>query len=243
MEHVKRLVLVPEHMAENTTASKPLVPPLTAKVNHLDEEMDNLLKRRDVTEDEKARLHNQLFQRYLNYYDKRMSQPVRVSVVPPKPTADKREVEAESMADLPYYIMESVPPTMKSKAQQLVKKLKENKDLIRWDDKAQLIYEEEPVPGSNVIDLVNDALRHRKNFNPQGWRLFAKALSDVNVPEGIVRNENRLKTIREYKTGTVHEPDEGEVNATTSRPALSGVKNKARKKRVELASRPYKWFR
>ena len=207
--------------------------------------MDNLLKRRDVTEDEKARLHNQLFQRYLNYYDKRMSQPVRVSVVPPKQTADKREAEAEPTADLPDNveadIMESVPPTMKSRARQLVKKLKENKDLIRWDEKAQLIYEGEPVPGSNVIDLVNDALRHRKNFNPQGWRLFAKALSDVNVPEGIVRIENRLKTIREYKTGTVHEPDEGEVNATTSRPALSGAK--ARRKRVQLASRPYKWFR
>ena len=55
MEHVKRLVLVPEHMAENMTARTPLVPPLTNKVNHLDEEMDNLLKRH-VTEDEKANI-------------------------------------------------------------------------------------------------------------------------------------------------------------------------------------------
>ena len=67
---------------------------------------------------------------------------------------------------------------MKTRARQLVKKLKENKDLITWDDKAQLVYQGKPVPGSNVIDLVNDALRHRKNFNPQGWRLFAKALSE-----------------------------------------------------------------
>ena len=36
MEHVKRLVLMPEHMVENTTQSKPLVPPLTSQVNHLD---------------------------------------------------------------------------------------------------------------------------------------------------------------------------------------------------------------
>ena len=54
MEHVKRLVLIPEHMAENTTQSKPLVPPLTSQVNHLDSEMDSLLKRQDITEDEKA---------------------------------------------------------------------------------------------------------------------------------------------------------------------------------------------
>ena len=79
---------------------------------------------------------------------------------------------------------------MKSKARQLVKKLNENKDLITWDGKVQLIYEREPVPGSNVIDLFNDAPRYRKNFNPQGWRLFAKALSDVNVSEET--SESRL---------------------------------------------------
>ena len=56
MEHVKRLVLMPEHMVENTTQSKPLVPPLTSQVNHLDSEMDSLLKRQDITQDEKARL-------------------------------------------------------------------------------------------------------------------------------------------------------------------------------------------
>ena len=96
---------------------------------------------------------------------------------------------------------------------------------------------------SNVIDLVNDALRHRKNFNPRGWRLFAKVLGDFNIPEGIVRNENRLKTIRDYRTGTLPEPDEGGMDATPSRPPLSEVKTKARKKLFQLASRPYKWFR
>ena len=191
MEHVKRLVLMPEHMAENTTQSKPLVPPLTSQVNHLDSEMDSLLKRQDITQDEKARLYS-----HLNYYDKRMSQPVRVSVVSSKPTTEKPETQPEPVGlpdNIETDILESVPPTMKTRARQLVKKLKENKDLITWDDKALLVYEGKPIPGSNVVDLVNDALRHRKNFNPHGWRLFAKALSDVNIPEGIVRNENRFK--------------------------------------------------
>ena len=156
-------------MAENKTERKPLVPPLTSQVNHLDGEMSSLLERQDITEDEKARFYSQIFQCYLGYYDKRICQPVRVSIVPSKPTADKPEAQLKTV-DLPDHveadIMESVPPTMKSKARQLVKKLKENEDLITWDDKAQLIYDGKPVPGSNVIDLVNDALRHQKNFNP-----------------------------------------------------------------------------
>ena len=89
MQHVKCLVFVPEHLAENTTESKPLVPPLTSQVHHLDLEMDSLLKRQDITQDEKARLYSQILQRYLGYYDKRMSQPVQVSVVSAKPMADK----------------------------------------------------------------------------------------------------------------------------------------------------------
>ena len=139
MEHVKRLVLMPEHMVENTTQSKPLVPPLTSQVNHLDSEMDSLLKRQDITQDEKARLYSQILQRYLNYYDKRMSQPVRVSVVPSKPTTEKPETQPEPVHlpdNIETDILESVPPTMKTRARQLVKKLKENKDLITWDDKA-----------------------------------------------------------------------------------------------------------
>ena len=44
------------------------------------------------------------------------------------------------------------------------------------------------------MDPVNNALRQRKNFYPRGWRLFAKVLGNVNIPEIIVR----LKTIRDH---------------------------------------------
>ena len=86
MENVKRLVLMPEHMAENTTQSKPLVPPLTSQVNHLDSEMDIVYLRDKTSLKMKKLVYSQILQRYLNYYDKRMSQPVRVSVVSSKPT-------------------------------------------------------------------------------------------------------------------------------------------------------------
>ena len=61
MEQVKRLVLVPEHMTD--TPKKALVPPLTAQVKRLDSEMDSLLRRQDMTQDEKAKLYDQTLQR------------------------------------------------------------------------------------------------------------------------------------------------------------------------------------
>ena len=102
-------------------------------------------------------------------------------------------------------MMDSVPATMKSRARQLIKKLKSNKDLIDWNEQGQMVFKGRSVPSTNIVDLVNDSLRQRKNFNPDGWELFSKVLGHLNVPEGIVRNENRLGIVREYKTKGIPE--------------------------------------
>jgi hypothetical protein len=41
--------------------------------------------------------------------------------------------------------------------------------------------EGETVRGSNVVDLVNDVLRKRKYFNPQGWETFGEASYEKNI--------------------------------------------------------------
>jgi hypothetical protein len=66
-------------------------------------------------------------------------------------------------------------------------------------DMGHMMFKGRVIPGTNIIDLVNDSLRQRKNFNPEGWELFSKALGHFNVPEGVIRNENRLGLIRENK--------------------------------------------
>jgi hypothetical protein len=44
-----------------------------------------------------------------------------------------------------------------------------------------------------------------KNFNLDGWEFFSKVLGHLNVPEGIVRNENRLGIVREYRIKGISE--------------------------------------
>ena len=236
MEFVKRLVLVPEH----TTAKKPLVPPLTAQVNHLDSEMDSLLQRQDMTPDEKVKLYDQTLQRYLTYYDERMRKPVRVSVAPPHPVETEEILpveqpnQPEPPGEIENDIIESVPSTMKSRAVQLIKKIKVNKDVLGWNDHGQMVFEGRTIPGTNIVDLVNDSLRQRKNFNPAGWQLFAKALGRLNVPEGIIRNEDRLNMVREYRTKL------SSANTPLSSPQSEFLPaTKARKKRRN--KNPYKW--
>ena len=88
---------------------------------------------------------------------------------------------------------------MKSRTRQLIKKLKANKDIIGWNEQGQMVFKGTTIPGTNIVDLVNDSLRQRKNFNPERWELFSKALGHLNVPEGIVRNENRLDLFESIK--------------------------------------------
>jgi hypothetical protein len=95
MEHVRRLVLVSEHMAEQR--KKPLVPPppLTAQVSEIDSDVHTLLERQDIPVDKQAKLYDQSLQRYLNFYNKRMNKPVKVSVAQPPTTEEKKEEEEE----------------------------------------------------------------------------------------------------------------------------------------------------
>jgi hypothetical protein len=50
---------------------------------------------------------------------------------------------------------------------------------ISWNEKGELKCKGETVQGSNVVDLVNDVLRKRKYFNPQGWETFGEALREA----------------------------------------------------------------
>ena len=80
MEHVKRLVLVPEHMADQR--KKPLVPPLTAQLQEIDSDMQGIMQRQDIPIDAQAKIYDQNLQRYyLTYYDKQINKPLRVNVI------------------------------------------------------------------------------------------------------------------------------------------------------------------
>ena len=56
--------------------------------------------------------------------------------------------------------------------------------------------EGEIIPQSNISDLISDALRARKNFNPTGSKEFFRVLSKINMPKDLVRNEERWKESR-----------------------------------------------
>ena len=71
--------------------------------------------------------------------------------------------------------------------------MKERPDIITWDKTGQVKHEGENIPQSNISDLISDALRARKNFNPTGSKEFFHVLSKINMPKDLVTNEGRWK--------------------------------------------------
>jgi hypothetical protein len=126
MEHLKRLVLVPEHMVEQR--KKPLAAPLATQVNEIDSDMQDIIRRQDIPIDEKAKLYDQNLQRYLTFYNKRMNKPLRVNVThtdqTEEPHGEQPREETEPSDKIDTDIMDSIPATMKSRARQLIKKVK-----------------------------------------------------------------------------------------------------------------------
>ena len=133
---------------------KPPVEQRVKVMDTLDKKMQTILEREDLSEDERLKLYDQSFTRYLNVYDDYRPRPVAVAPEPVKQDL----IDSE--------ILESVTKTMNAKVQLLLKKMKSSPD-ISWNEREELKYKGETVQESNVVELVN-VLSKRKYFNPQG---------------------------------------------------------------------------
>ena len=173
---------------------KPPVEQRVKVMDTLDKKMESILEREDLSTDERLKLYDQSFTRYLNVHDDYRPRPV-VSKVSTSPPA---VIETETKDAIEEEILESVPKTMKTKAELLVRKMKADPN-IAWSEKGELQYKGETVRGSNVVDSVNDVLRKRKYFNPQGWETFGEALREANVPQNLIGHEDRWKYITQTK--------------------------------------------
>ena len=104
---------------------------------------------------------------------------------------EEEEEEPQEDALSVEMIIRGIPKTMKTRAEALLAHLKERGDVITWDDMGQVLVDGVLIPKSNISDLVSDAMRSRKHFNPVGVRDFYNVLNKINVPKDLVRNERR----------------------------------------------------
>ena len=195
MEYAKKMALVDPRILE-TIASQPK--DTVGKVlQRLDDDMQAIINRSDLKEGEKVTLYNQILDRYNDIDEKRVQEPMRVTVVNDGNDEARVDKESESKPSgiVEVEIVDSVPKTLKRKAQRLVEKLKAD-SAVDWNDRGEFVHNGEVVTGSNMVDLVNNVLRKRKHIAPVGWKRFANQLKRLNVSMDLIGNPERWHYIQ-----------------------------------------------
>ncbi len=207
MTHATKMALVPHDMIQRLQQQQQQYPDLspTTKVTlALDSEMKNILARSDLSEEEKIKLYNQTLSRYLAV-DSQRKQPLEMKVTTSsshllstnEDDSSLNEANgsnnAKKTSGIENDVLNSVPNTLRKKADRLLGHIKSNRNIIDWNKKGEIITDGKVIPGTHLVDLVNDALRKRKNFNPSGWREFNSALAALNTPQDLVGNIDRWK--------------------------------------------------
>ena len=128
-------------------------------------------------------------ERLLRYEERDKQKPERDGIMYGGGEEEEEEPQEDSLSV--EMIVRGIPKTMKTRAEALLAHLKERGDVITWDDMGQVLLDGVLIPKSNISDLVSDAMRSRKHFNPVGVREFYNVLNKINVPKDLVRNERR----------------------------------------------------
>lgn len=203
MEHAKKMVLVPEERVEQLTHilnDRTIQTPGTT-LSRLDEEMREILNSNKFPDErEKCKAYLQILQRYLYFVEEAKRNTTTKTTITPVDDVyraiqsvyskgeEMKETEKERMND--SFILDSVPLKFRQKAKLLINHLHSNAlDRLTWDKYGVVSIDGVRVAESNIVDLVNDAMRSRKTVRPGGRHHFATLLRSVKVPREFIGNQ------------------------------------------------------
>ena len=169
--------------------------------------MTSILDKTGIDVREKVRLYNQALLRYNDMVKISSNKPTPVVVVKEKEPTMTADIKGEVVTMLPEGLQEkecqlvsclkrevvmTLPKTLQEKGSQLVSRL----NTTKWNDRGELLHEGVVIPGSNIVDLVQDLLRKRKMTDPIGWQQFASQMHAANIPMELVGNVARGQHIQ-----------------------------------------------
>ena len=201
----RKMALVPVDFANQQSSPPPPPPrvnmhtssgPSMNQLSMLDNEMRAILD--DTLMDPTLKLQNYYYT--LKRYDairdnmgQRPSTVYRKDV--PTPEDALRAANVKQLPVAESEILESLPKTVRTTGRLLLNYIKENPE-ISWGSNKEMVYRGNPIPQSNIFDLVADLARNRRSAHPPaGWKEFSEALIKQNVPRAAIGNDRHWQYI------------------------------------------------
>ncbi|CAK1546863.1 unnamed protein product [Leptosia nina] len=240
MEHAKRMVLIEPHLIEKINSCNTSDNP----TSRLDAEMKKILSSK-LDDRKKCILYLQVLQRYLHFNEENR-RPIEVPVIfqndnitkadikdetqDPAPVLQIPEKETQDTAPTKYpiynqsQILSLIPKSYCKKGESILNILSLSKNKVNWnEDNGLVMIDGKTIPGSNIVDLINDLLRPLKNNNPIGWEDFATALKDLKIPLTYLGNAQRIDFIKNL---TLKDLDELSTDEEYSTPTTTKISRK-----------------
>ncbi|KAK3929580.1 Histone transcription regulator 3-like protein [Frankliniella fusca] len=180
------MILVPHESVAKLNDPTPST--TETQLSALDNEMELIMRKKYADDSLKWKLYNEALQRYLHFNNER-KKPVRISV------EDFSLDDTGDTALIRQQLAAAMPKTYKAAALRLYDYLSTTGSRVTWDSSGLVCLEGTPVTNSNIIDLISDLTRSRKNFEPVGVLNFIKTLSTLNIPLELIPNEKRRVAI------------------------------------------------
>lgn len=227
MEHARKMVLVPEENLPqlsaqnqrqpvfNDAAVSPEIRAIGVTLSRLDTEMNDILKCNTYKDDrEKWSAYLTVLQRYLHFADsERAQQYLSLATTKdiPAQIGEKKKSHSAQLHD--SVIIESVPAKFRAKAKLLLRRLHDvHEPDFSWNSAGVVSIGGKPIKESNIVDLVNDAMRARKAPKPTGRKAFARFLRAIQAPREFVGNEELWAESR--ANSTMQPIESGESSGT-----------------------------
>lgn len=205
MEHARKMVLVPEENLSQLSAQNqrqavfndstvsPEIRAIGTTLSRLDTEMNDILKCTTYKDDrEKWSAYLTVLQRYLHFADsERAQQYLALAKTNENPTQISEKKKKNNSTHLhDSVIIESIPAKYRTKAKLLLRRLHDvHEPNFSWNSAGVVSIDGKPIKESNIVDLVNDAMRARKAPKPIGRKAFAQFLRKIQAPREFVGNE------------------------------------------------------
>lgn len=181
--------------SSSSAPAPPLPPPPPPPVDStkqqlatLDDDMRRILDSKDISTYDKSQLYHQTLRRYMDFHEQYKKRPLGTVQIA-KDTFQSQEQDGKSEG-IEEEVVATVPASLKTKARSLLKRL-QNDPNVSWNKKGELVFQGDVQKNSNIVDLVNDVVRRRRQPPPRGWTTFARVLKEGNVPRDLIGNPER----------------------------------------------------
>lgn len=168
--------------------------------------MRDIWKRDDIPADEKIKHFTNELNNLKRRYDELVKpKPIEMIMKTSSSEAKKKDMLKER-------VLQTVSKSNKRNAELLIDYLKTKPNIIKWNEHDEMIFRDQVIPGSNMIDMIIDTVtsRKRSTIPSMSKSIFMKAIAEANVPSEWIKNKehnNILQSYNDIKSRNLYTPD------------------------------------